>query len=146
MHRYRLFLVAPVQEEAVESKEMPDMGIYKMKKDEAYHKFMLLVESGNTGVVFISENAEDFKKKHGLKNTSIYEISKEGGKNRLNPENKEHMEMIGFIITSLLEQLYKPVILLDLPEPWLKEETRKKLKEKIQNISSVYGGVYLLFE
>ena len=54
--------------------------------------------------------------------------------------------MIGFIITSLLEQLYKPVILLDLPEPWLKEETRKKLKEKIQNISSVYGGVYLLFE
>ncbi len=146
VHRYRLFLVAPVQEEAVESEEMPDMGIYEMKKDEAYHKFMLLVKSGNTGVAFISENAEDFKKKYGLKNTSIYEISKDGGKNRLNPENKEHMEMIGFIITSLLEQVYKPVILLDLSEHWLKEETRKTLKEKIQNISSVYGGVYLLVE
>jgi len=146
VHRYRLFLVSPVQEEVVEKEEMPDMGIYEMEKDDAYHKFILLVKSGNTGVAFISENPDEFKKKHGLKNTSIYEISKESGKNRLNPENKEHMEMIGFIITSLLEQVYKPVILLDLSEPWLKEELRKTLEENIKNISSVYGGVYLLIK
>ncbi len=146
VHRYRLFLVSPVQEEAVESEEMPDMGIYKMEKDEAYKKFILLVKSGNTGVAFISENSENFKKKHELKNTSIYEISKENGKNKLNPENKEHMEMIEFIITSLLEQVYKPVILIDLSASWLKEDTRRTLKEKIENISSVYGGVYILIE
>ncbi|AGB05353.1 hypothetical protein AciM339_1500 [Aciduliprofundum sp. MAR08-339] len=142
--RYRLFLVAPSTEIVELEEELPDSGVYEMSKEEAYHKFARLARSGNPGTGFIGENAEEFKKKYKLVQTTVFELSQSTGKNKLNPENPEQQEMLYFTITSLLEHVYKPIILLDLSLPWMKEDTKKSVLEKIKEINKEYGGVFLI--
>ncbi|GEM_PF-2882131 len=146
IRRYRMFLVVPQVEEKEEgfTEEVPDEGVHEMGKEEAYNKFIRLAKSGETCLGFITYDIDKFREKHNLTKTAIFQISKTPGKDHLNPEIPEHLEMISFIITSFLEQVYKPIILIDLSADWLKEETKKKIAENIRDIAKEYGGVHIL--
>ncbi len=144
--RYRMFLVSPSVEEKEEDieEELPESEIYEMKWDEAYNKFVRLAKSGNMCIGFITDDPEKFREKSGLKQTPLFQITKTPGKDRLNPNIEEHREMISFIISSFLEQVYKPVILLDLRADWISDDSKKKLLESIRAIQKEIGGIYLV--
>ncbi len=142
--KYRMFLVAPSSETVEESEELPDIEIYKMPVEATYEKFVRLVKSGNTGIAFVPENPEDFKGKYNLSATTVFQITQELGKDRLNPELPEHREMITFIITSLLEQVYKPVIMINLTPEWISEDAKRDIMSTLDYIVHEYGGVFLI--
>ncbi len=142
--KYRMFLVVPTTEEAEEEEELPEEGIYRMDTEEAYHKFSMLARSGYSAIGFLVPPIDEFKNKYKLVHTPLFQITKSIGKDKLNPEISEHREMISFIIMSMLEQVYKPVILIDLTAPWLSDKTKKEMMETIKGISKEIGGVYLV--
>ena len=143
--KYRMFLVAPSVEEKVENVELPEQGIHEMPKEEAYHKFALLAKSAHTCLAFIPDDPDEFKEKYGLKTTPVFQFTRELGKDRLNPELAEHRDMLIFIITSMVEQVYKPVIMIDLSAPWIGERIKEKIVSKIQELlKQDYGGVYFI--
>jgi len=145
--KYRMFLVAPSVEEKVENVELPEEGIHEMNKEEAYHKFSLLAKSAHACLAFIPDEPNKFKEKYGLKNTPVFQLTKELGKDRLNPELGEHRDMIIFIITSMIEQTYKPVIMIDLSAEWIGERIREKIIDKIKGLlKEDYGGVYFIIK
>ncbi len=145
--KYRMFLVAPSVEEKVEDVELPEEGIHEMEKEEAYHKFELLAKSAHTCLAFIPDEPEAFKEKYGLKNTPVFQFTRELGKDRLNPELAEHRDMLVFIITSMVEQVYKPVIMIDLSAEWIGERIREKIIDKIKGLlREDYGGVYFIIK
>ncbi len=142
--RYRMFLVVPTTETVEEEEELPEEGMYRMEPEQAYEKFSKLARSGYSAIGFVVPPVEEFKKKYHLVNTPLFQITKSIGKDKLNPEISEHREMISFIIMSMLEQVYKPVILVDFTAKWLSEKTKKELLETLKGISKEIGGVYLL--
>ena len=146
--RYRMFLVSPSAEEKEEDieEELPESDVYEMNREEAYNKFIRLAKSGNMCIGFITEDPEKFREKSGLKQTPLFQITETPGKDRLNPNIEEHREMISFIITSFLEQVYKPVMLLDLSAGWITEDSRKKILESIRAIQKEIGGIYLVIK
>lgn len=143
--KYRLFLVVPTVEEKVENVELPEEGIHEMPKEEAYKKFVSLAKSAHTCLAFIPEDPEEFKNRVGLKNTPVFQFTRNLGKDRLNPELAEHRDMLVFIITSMVEQVYKPVILIDLSATWIGERVKEKIIDKINDLlKQDYGGVYFI--
>ncbi|NPA75139.1 MAG: hypothetical protein GXO25_03540 [Euryarchaeota archaeon] len=142
--KYRLFLVVPTTETVEEEEELPDEGIYMMDPEEAYNKFSLLARSGYSAIGFVVPPVEEFKKKYKLVNTPLFRITKSPGKDKLNPEISEHREMISFIIMSMLEQVYKPVILMDLSADWISDKTKTEILKTIKETSKEIGGVFLV--
>ncbi len=45
---------------------------------------------------------------------------------------------------SMLEQVYKPIILLDLTSEWLSEEAKNELMKSMEEMAKEVGGVYLI--
>ncbi len=146
IYRYRMFLVAPTQESATESEKLPEYGIIKLKRDDAYEKFVLLARSGYPCLAFIGTDIEKFKDKYGLKTTPVFQITKESGKDRLNPKIPEHMEMISFIIISFVDEANNPVVLLDINDALTEiggEELKNKVIESIMNSIDPSKAVYI---
>ncbi len=146
IYRYRMFLVAPTQESATESEKLPEYGIIKLKRDDAYEKFVLLARSGYPCLAFIGTDIKKFKDKYGLKTTPVFQITKEPGKDRLNPKIPEHMEMISFIIISFVDEANNPVVLLDINDALTEiggEELRNKVNESIMNSIDPSKAVYI---
>lgn len=139
--KYRMFLVVATKENAGGDEKLPDKGVYILNADEAYGKFAALANSGYSSLGFITEDINKFKEKYNLHSTPLFQISKEVGKDKLNPEIKEHREMITFIIMSMFEQVYKPVILLDFSAAWLTDETRENMRKSL-----IEDGVFLIAE
>ncbi len=134
IYRYRLFIVVPATEEIELHEEMPESGVYKLPKDTAFQRFANLARSGYKAIGFISQNIAEFKGKYGLKATPIFEISENPGKDRLNPVIKEQREMIPFIISTFIDEVENPVILIDFSAKHIDENLRKKIMEEIESI------------
>ncbi len=143
IYKYRLFLVVPASETAEMHEALPEPGFYIFPKDIAYGKFANLARSGYKSLGFISENVDKFKEKYGLKATPIFEIAKRPGRDRLNPEIDEQREMIPFIISTFLEEVNNPVILIDLTAEHITDDLRKKIISEIKRECGD-GGVFLV--
>lgn len=142
--KYRMFLVAPTTEVTEEEEELPDEGVYPMSRERAYVKFSKFARSGYSAMGFVAMPVDEFKRKYKLVNTPLFEITKTPGKNNLNPETQKHKEMISFVIMSMLEQVYKPVILIDLTPEWISQKTKEDIVESVRKISKDVGGVFIV--
>ncbi len=132
IYRYRLFLVVPTSETVEMQEKLPKAGFYELAREEAFKKFANLARSGYKSLAFVSENVDKFKEKYGLKATPVFEIAKQPGKDRLNPEIDEQREMIPFIISTFMEEVNNPVVLIDLTAKHITDELRKKIMDEIK--------------
>ena len=139
IYRYRMFLVVPASEEIELHEEIPEAGFYTLKRNEAFRKFANLAKSGHKALGFISQNVDKFREEYGLKATPIFEITKNPGKDRLNPQIEEQREMIPFIISTFMEEVENPVILIDLSAKHLTDDLRNKMMEEIEEVAKGRG-------
>ncbi len=132
IYRYRLFLVVPAVEEIEMHEKLPKAGFYTLPKEEAFQKFANIAKSGYKALGFISQDVNRFRDMYGLKTTPIFEIAEQPGKDRLNPQIDEQREMIPFIISTFMEEVENPVILIDLSAKHLNNELRSKIMQEIK--------------
>ena len=139
IYRYRLFIVVPASEKVEMHKKMPAPGIYRLSQKDAFKKFADLAKSGYKALGFVSESIDAFKERYGLKATPIFEITENPGKDRLNPQIDEQREMIPFIISTFMEDVENPVILLDLSANHIDNELRKRILDEVSEVADGRG-------
>ena len=139
IYRYRMFLVVPATEEIEMHEKVPEPGFYTMPRGEAFRRFVNLAKSGHKALGFISQKIDVFREKYSLKATPIFQIAENPGKDKLNPQIDEQREMIPFIISTFMEEVENPVILLDLSAKHVDDKLRKRILNEVREVAGGRG-------
>ena len=142
--RYRTFLVSPGDSSGTDEK-----GIFIMDRRKAEERFASSVKRSVPGIAFVFEDPEGFRKRHGLRDIPVFQITEEAGKDRLNPLKEEHREMMKFIILSFGERAKSPVILLNIKkavEALASPEEYKKIVKDLKALAESTEGTFIVAE
>ena len=106
-----------------------DLGRIYMTTDEgkAYKIFADMVHHGTPGLALTTKRIDSVKEQYHLKKTPVIQLNGSTSREGLNPELKEHSEMIPYMISDFIHETNEAVIIIHAPENWLYEPVKTNI-------------------
>jgi hypothetical protein len=152
--RYRMFLVAPRQEDhsqlraptAPRMQLRPGQGyLFEAKRsDQAYEVLIDALREGNEGLVISREHPDIVRQKYSLAKTPIVWLTSHPGNERVDPTN---LSILQHTVNEFLKRSKSPIILLDGVEYLILNNKMEKVLQVVLTLKdevSINDGVLLL--